>query len=113
MNLSQRLIRIAENDIRYSESQVRFVHDVKVNDRVGTCIEWVHPTPRRNFSFHILRVFVDDQLKLPIRSEKYDWPKEPGAAPELIEEYTYLNLKLNNGFTDADFDPRNPRYSFP
>lgn len=113
LNLSQRLVRIAENDIRYSESQVRFVQGVKVNDRAGTCIEWIHPTPRRNFRFHILRVFVDDQLKLPIRSEKYDWPKQAGAAPELIEEYTYLNLKLNNGFTDADFDARNPRYAFP
>ena len=32
--------------------------------------------------------------------------------PELIEEYTYLNLKINNGFTDADFDTKNPNYSF-
>ena len=35
-----------------------------------------------------------------------------GAEPELMEEYTYLNLKLNNGFTDADFDIKNPNYRF-
>ncbi len=29
-----------------------------------------------------------------------------------MEEYTYLNLKLNNGFTDADFDIKNPNYKF-
>ena len=29
-----------------------------------------------------------------------------------MEEYTYLNLKLNNGFTDADFDVKNPSYKF-
>ncbi|MBC7317493.1 MAG: DUF1571 domain-containing protein, partial [Chloroflexi bacterium] len=26
--------------------------------------------------------------------------------------YTYLNIKLNNGFTDMDFDIRNPNYDF-
>ena len=60
--------------------------------------------PRRNFVFHMARIFVDKELNLPIRYESYDWPKEPGGPPELMEEYTYLNLKLNNGFTDADFD---------
>ena len=68
--------------------------------------------PRRNFLFHLARIFVDDELNLPIRYESYDWPEKPGGPPELIEEYTYLNLKLNNGFTDADFDIRNPNYQF-
>jgi hypothetical protein len=29
-----------------------------------------------------------------------------------MEEYTYLNMKVNNGFTDADFDIKNPNYHF-
>ena len=62
--------------------------------------------------FHLARIYVDQQYNLPIRYEAYDWPKEPGAEPQLIEEYTYLDLKLNNGFTDADFDIRNPNYQF-
>ena len=33
-------------------------------------------------------------------------------AAELVEEYNYTNLKLNNGFGDGDFDPRNPQYAF-
>ena len=70
------------------------------------------PTPRRNFRFHIARIFVDDELNLPIRYESYDWPEEEGGKPQVLEEYTYLNLKLNNGFTDADFDIRNPNYQF-
>ena len=32
--------------------------------------------------------------------------------PELIEKYTYLNLKLNNGFTETDFDIKNTNYHF-
>jgi hypothetical protein len=29
-----------------------------------------------------------------------------------MEEYTYMNVKVNNGFTDADFDPANTAYKF-
>jgi len=36
----------------------------------------------------------------------------PGAAPELVEEYTYLDLRTDVGLTDRDFDPRNAAYSF-
>ncbi|MBI1903218.1 MAG: DUF1571 domain-containing protein, partial [Planctomycetia bacterium] len=34
------------------------------------------------------------------------------GKPELTEEYTYLKIKVNNGFTDADFDVKNPNYKF-
>ena len=72
----------------------------------------VHPVPRRNFRFHIARIFVDKELGVPIRYASYDWPKNPGDQPGLIEEYTYLNMKLNQGFADADFSPDNPDYNF-
>jgi len=113
LNLTHRLIEVGEQDIKYGECEVKFFKGAKINDRVCTCTQVIHPVPRRNFLFHLARVFVDDELNLPIRYESYDWPKKEGAAPELLEEYTYLNLKLNNGFTDADFDVHNPHYSFP
>ena len=34
-------------------------------------------------------------------------------SPNSSEEYTYLDLKINNGYTDADFDPKNRQYKFP
>jgi hypothetical protein len=112
LNLVRRLVQAAEQDIKYGECEVKFFKGAKINNRVCTCIQVVHPVPRRNFLFNLARIFVDDELNVPIRYESYDWPKEPGASPELIEEYTYLNLKLNNGFTDADFDIKNPNYHF-
>lgn len=111
-NLTKRLLEVGEMDMKYGECQVKFFKNAKINDRISTCIEVVHPVPRRNFLFHVARIFVDDELNVPIRYEAWDWPKEAGGPPELIEEYTYLNLKLNNGFTDADFDTRNPNYRF-
>jgi outer membrane lipoprotein-sorting protein len=113
LNMVRRLIEVGEKDLQYGECEVKFFEGAKINDRTCTCIQVVHPVPRRNFLFHVARIFVDDELNLPIRYESYDWPKQPGGEPELIEEYTYLNLKLNNGFTDLDFDPKNPNYNFP
>ena len=112
LNLTRRLVEVGEKDIKYGECEVKFYEGAKINGRVCTCIEVTHPVPRRNFLFHLARIFVDKEYNLPIRYESYDWPKEPGGPPELIEEYTYLNLKLNNGFTDADFDIKNPNYKF-
>jgi hypothetical protein len=31
------------------------------------------------------------------------------TEPELLEEYTYLNLKFNNGFTEGGFDIHQPQ----
>ena len=112
LNLTKRLAEVADQDVKYGECEVKFFKGAKINNRVCTCVQVIHPVPRRNFLFNVARIFVDDELNLPIRYEAYDWPKTAGGAPELIEEYTYLNLKLNNGFTDADFDIHNPHYHF-
>jgi len=112
LNLVRRLVEEGEKDTQYGECEVKYFQGAKLNGRSCTCIQVLHPVPRKNFQFHIARIFVDDEYDLPIRFEAHDWPSSPGGPPELIEEYTYLNLKLNNGFTDADFDIRNPNYGF-
>jgi len=111
-NLARRLVEVAEHDRHFGECEVNFYPGAKVNGRVCTCVQVVHPVPRRNFRFHLARVFIDDEYLIPIRYEAYDWPHEAGGEPLLMEEYTYMNVKLNNGFTDADFDPRNTAYKF-
>jgi len=112
LKLTERLIEVAEQDVKYGECEVKVLPGAKINDRVCTCIQVVHPVPRQNFIFNMARIFVDDELNVPVRYEAYHWPKESGGQPVLTEEYTYLNLKLNNGFTDADWDIKNPNYQF-
>ena len=111
-NLTKRLLEVAEHDKQFGECDVNFFPNAKVNGRICTCIQVTHPVARRNFRFHLARVFIDDELSVPIRYEAYDWAKELGGQPLLMEEYTYMNVKINNKFTDADFDPRNPGYKF-
>jgi hypothetical protein len=111
-NLTKRLIEVGEHDKQYGECDVKFFQGTKVGGRECTMIQVTHPVPRRNFIFHIARIYIDDQLGLPIHYEAYDWPNQPGGNPELLEEYTYTNLKINQGFTDSDFDVHNPQYGF-
>ena len=111
-NLTKRLIEVADHDKQFGECDVNFFPNAKVNGRICTCIQVSHPVPRRNFRFHLARVFIDDELTIPIRYEAYDWPQEQGGQPVLMEEYTYMNVKINNGFTDDDFDPKNTAYKF-
>lgn len=112
LNLVERLVEIGEKDTQYGECEVQFFQGAKINNRDCTCIQVIHPVPRRNFLFHLARIFVDTELNMPVRYEAYDWPEKQGGPPVLTEEYTYLNLKLNNGFTDADFNTENPAYQF-
>jgi len=113
LNLVTRLAQVAENDSEYGECSVQFYKNATLGDRPCVCMQVVHPVPRREFRFHLARIYVDRQLNLPIRYESYGWPTKQGEAPPLLEQYTYTNLKLNAGLTDADFDTRNPNYQFP
>ena len=111
-NLTKRLVEVARHDSQFADCEVNFYPNAKVNGRVCTCVQVTHPVPKKNFRFHLARVFIDDELTIPIRYEAYDWPLEAGGQPQLMEEYTYMNVKINNGFTDADFDPKNTAYKF-
>ncbi|MBL8827398.1 MAG: DUF1571 domain-containing protein [Planctomycetaceae bacterium] len=108
----ERLLEVGTNDMKYGECAMKILPGAKINGRDCTCYEVNHPHPRKEFSFHIARIYLDTELNVPIRYESYDWPTEKGGEPILVEEYTYLNLKLNNGFTDLDFDVNNPKYQF-
>ncbi|HEY4308200.1 MAG TPA: DUF1571 domain-containing protein [Pirellulales bacterium] len=110
--LLERLLEIGSNDVKYGECTVNWIQGAKVNNRTCTCIQVVHPVPRRNFLFHLARIYVDDEMQIPIRYEAYDWPTAGSNQPQLNEEYTFLNVKVNNGFTDADFSTENPSYGF-
>jgi Protein of unknown function (DUF1571) len=113
VNLVRRLVEVGQKDVNHGECEVKYFTNAKLNKRPCTVIQVTHPMPRDIFQFHLARVFVDDELMVPIRYELHDWPSEPGKQPALIEEYTYLDLTLNNGFTDEDFSIQNPEYHFP
>ena len=94
------------------ETKVSFRDDMLIGPRRCTMIESAHPHRRSEFLHHMVRVYIDQELGLPIRFEAYDWPRHPGSEPALTEEYSYIHLKLNVGLRDIDFDVANSMYSF-
>ena len=117
LNLVDKLLEVGYKDSKFGECEVKYTEGVTIGSgasaRECTLIEVIHPVPRQNFIFHVARIFVDKELNMPIRYESYDWPRKAGEMPKVIEAYTYLNLKLNVGLTDADFDYKNPAYDYP
>jgi hypothetical protein len=109
-NLTTEIIRIVENDMKYGECEVKVYSDEKVDERPAVMIEVVHPQPRKEFKFHIARMYIDREYKIPVRFEEYAWPAQAGAKPELEEQYLYTRLKLNNGFKATEFVKSNPNY---
>ncbi|MEC9003823.1 MAG: DUF1571 domain-containing protein [Planctomycetota bacterium] len=111
-NLVVKLIERGLRDRTRDECEVEFRRGAKINGRECTIIQVTHPRRRPYFDFHIARIFIDNQYNVPIRYAAYDWPKAANAKPEVVEEYTYLNLKINVGLTEEDFDTKNPKYNF-
>jgi hypothetical protein len=111
-NLIVQLIARAQRDMNAGMCKVQFRKGATINNRKCTMIQVVHPDKRAPYDFHVAQIFIDDELQVPVRYVSYDWPEAEGVRPKLIEEYTYLNVKLNNGFNDIDFDVDNPNYNF-
>jgi len=99
-------------ELSHGESVVNIHRSIRVGKSSCTMIESIHPERGPGFLFHKVKLFVCNESGLPIRFEAFDWPKHPGAPPELVEEYSYLDLKTNVGLHDRDFDPANQQYSF-
>jgi hypothetical protein len=108
-----KLLVLWEYERKFQETQVELTH-VKVNGRPCFLVVAVHPNQDDGkFMYHTVKVYVDKEWMLPTRLETYGYPRNSGAqAGDLLECYTYLDLRLNPGLTDMDFSTRNPDYSF-
>jgi hypothetical protein len=95
-----------------TESVVLFRGDQTVGTRRCTMIETTHPQKLPEFLFYRVRLYIDAELGLPIHFEAYDWPSSPQGTAEMVEEYSYSDLKLNVGLGDMDFDVSNKDYAF-
>jgi outer membrane lipoprotein-sorting protein len=101
-----------KKELKYSETEVKYYPNAKMDQLACRVIESTHPTPRKGFKFKKTRLWFDAKTNLPVRIEQFGFPKNPKAKAPLVEQYTYRNLKVNLQLTDRDFDKTNPRYNF-
>ncbi len=115
-NLVVKLIEKGERDKQLDpagkETVVEFKEGAKINGRKCLMLTVKHTVQRPQYDFEVAQVFIDDQLNVPVRYVAYGWPQPASDDQPILEEYTYIDLKLNQGLKDIDFDHTNPAYKF-
>jgi hypothetical protein len=103
-NLLTRYAERWENERRTNQTTVK-IAEYEYNKRRCWRVETTHP-PRSadKFAFYRNVLYFDKETKLPTRVECYDWPRQDGAAGELVEVYSYVNVRLNVGLGDETFN---------
>jgi hypothetical protein len=84
-------------------TKVERIAGARINKRPCTVVRVVHPRKQDGLEFHVANVFVDDELRVPVRVDFSLWPTRPNQTPPLLAEYTYTNLRLNVGIPDSVF----------
>jgi hypothetical protein len=105
-NIIDVIARTYEIERRLPASQVQVTFaDYAFQQRPCTRMELIHHVFNAQLYCCRCVVYFDKDLKVPVRVEVYDWPK-PNGNPngELLECYSYINLKFNLGLTDAAFE---------
>ncbi len=113
--LVQGVINQWTKETKYGEVRVEYYPDAthtklgKIKCRV---IQTTHPRPRKQFKFHMTRLWIDRKTNLPVRVEQWGFPNGNDQNKPLLEEYTYRDVKINVGLKNIDFDVQNSNYNY-
>jgi hypothetical protein len=104
-NMIDRFARAWENERGLNlTTQVR-VAEYEYNRRRCVRVETTHPdNGNGHFLYYRDVVYFDKETHLPIRLEFYDWPRQAGDAGQLVEVYSFANMRLNVGLGDEVFN---------
>ncbi|MBU1056464.1 MAG: DUF1571 domain-containing protein [Proteobacteria bacterium] len=103
------IIDLIENNYNKAKTNKEVSIEIKkeyiLDGRQTYLIKAVFPRKQCYYG-HIIYIYLDKQLMLPIKIEVYGWDNE------LLEMYYYSDIKINNCFSDMEFDIKNPAYGF-
>jgi len=105
-NMIDRVVKGWELEKQRGNHTLVGVADFEFAKRPCTRVEICRPhsKPGQFYSYRYV-IFFDKEHHLPVRVEAYDWPREGGNPNgDLMECYSYINLKFNTGLTDQDFN---------
>ena len=60
--------------------------------------------PPESGEFKTVSVYFDQETKFPVRVECYDYPRGADDPGELLEVYSYINLRYNVGLGEETFN---------
>jgi hypothetical protein len=99
----ERLARTWDEARRQGKTQAR-INDYEYNKRRCLRVEtyYTERVPQA-YAWRGV-VYFDQETKLPIRTETYDWPRPGVPGGDLLESFSYIDLRFNVGLTDAAFN---------
>ena len=81
------------------------IAEYEYNRRRCVRVELINPTtPEGRFQYYRDVLYFDKETHLPIRVELYDWPRQQGDPGQLLEMYSFANMRLNVGLHDDVFN---------
>jgi hypothetical protein len=113
-NLILKLIERGNKERQHAGVDVSWANQ-SIFERPCRVLTISHAVKKPEYDFHKAQVFIDKEYNVPVRYVAYDWPSAASgklSKKDVLEEYTYTNIKFNVGLTDADFDSRNKSYNF-
>ncbi len=114
MRLIDKLIERGEKDRDNPDISVNIIEDQMLDDTPTKVIQIRRSKPsNQEDDFSLAEVTLDPERQLILGYRAFGWPDEPNGEPVLLEAYTYHDVRINVGLTDADFDPKNSDYNFP
>jgi hypothetical protein len=102
--LVKRMETALEAEKRAKATPQILVAEYKFQDRPCTRYEVFCERPHRDRYAYRLVMYIDQELKLPVRFEAYDAPKSGESQGEMIECVSFVSLKINAGLGEAIFD---------
>jgi len=112
LNMIETVIGQWQEESKYGETDVKYFEDAKVGDYTCRVIESSHPQPRKQFPFHLTRIWIEEKSGLAVRVQQFGFPKNKDAKPSIMEDYAFTSIKPEVRLTDRDFDTKNPGYNY-
>jgi hypothetical protein len=104
-NMIERFARAWEHERRLNLTNQVQVAEYEYNRRRCMRVEITHPdNAHGQFLYYRDIIYFDKETHLPIRLEFYDWPRQSGEPGQLVEIYSFANMRINVGLGDDVFD---------
>lgn len=103
-NLLKRFHERWQSELKFNRVAVQ-IGEFEYNKRRCTRVELTYKEQIPGMQYYRNVVYFDKELHIPIRVELYDWPKAGGTkGGDVIELYSYINIKLNAGLPAATWE---------
>jgi hypothetical protein len=99
-NLIELIAALASERESDSSTEITAYH---IDGRACTRVQLVLPDRPGRYAWRV-RIYFDDETRLPVRFEAFDSPTPGEPEGPLLERYTYSQLALNAGIAETTFN---------